>query len=205
MKTVRVKAEIDQHNRVVGYIDERTGQEYGFPVIFGRKRDPYSKGWIMNSQDALDILAEDKDIKGITYRVLFKVCARVDFENWVHLPIKEIADELNIDKSHVSRNIKLLVEKGVLVRSEKIGRSYGYRLNPEFGWKGKVKNLDHYRKQKEDEENKQKNQDRYEKNLKSAQLSKEDQLIMAIKQKKVDIEKFYDLLTEGEKIDSDQE
>ena len=73
MKTVRIKAEVDQGNRIVGYIDERTGQEYGFPVIFGRKKNPYSKGWIMNSQDALDILAEDKDIKGVTYRVVFSL------------------------------------------------------------------------------------------------------------------------------------
>ncbi|MGK7883645.1 MAG: replication/maintenance protein RepL [Crocosphaera sp.] len=204
MKTTRIKAEVDRNNRVVGYIDERTGQEYGFPVIFGRKRNPYSKGWIMNSQDALDILAEDKDIKGVTYRVLFKVCARVDFENWVHLPIKEIADELNIDKSQVSRNIKLLVEKGVLIKSKKIGRSYGYRLNPDFGWKGKVKNLDDYRKQKEDEERHQKNREIYEKNLELVGLSKKDQLIMAIKKGEIDIEKYYQLMTKDQETNDDQ-
>ena len=205
MKTTRIKAKVDQKNRVVGYIDVRTGQEYGFPVIFGCKRNPYSKGWIMNSQDALDILAEDKDIKGVTYRVLFKVCARVDFENWIHLPIKEIAEELTIDKSQVSRNIKLLVEKGVLIKSEKIGRSYGYRLNPNFGWKGKVKNLDDYRKQKEDEENQRKNQERYQKNLELVELSKKDQLIMAIKKGEVDIDKLYQLVSETQKSDSNLE
>ena len=151
MKTTKVKAKLDDRGRVVGYIDERTGKEYGFPVIFGRKRDPYGNGWIMNSQEALDIIAEDKDFKGTTLRVLLKVCARVDFENWVHLPLKELADELDIDKADVSRNIKLLVKKGILLKSEKIGRSYAYRLNPEFGWKGKVKNLDEYRKEKEEE------------------------------------------------------
>ena len=204
MKTTRVKAEVDSSNRVVGYIDERTGQEYGFPVIFGRKINPYSKGWIMNSQGALDILAEDKDIKGVTYRVLFKVCARVDFQNWVHLPIKEIGDELNIDKSQVSRNIKLLVQKGVLIRSEKIGRSYGYRLNPDFGWKGKVKNLDDYRREKEDEENQQKNKERYEKNLELVEVSKKDQLIMAIKKGEIDIDKYYQLMTKEQKTNDNE-
>ena len=150
--TTRIKAKLNHHGKVVGYIDELTGKEYGFPVIFGRKRNPYGNGWIMNSQEALDMIAEDKDLKGNTYRVLFKVCARVDFENWVHLPLKELADELDIDQATISKNIKLLVKKGILIKSEKIGRSYAYRLNPDFGWKGKVHHLEEYRQQQHEDD-----------------------------------------------------
>ena len=151
MKTTKVKAKLDNRGRVVGYIDQRTGEEYGFPVIFGRKRNPYGNGWIMNSQKALDIIAEDKDLKGNTLRVFIKVCARVDFENWVHLPLKELSEELGIHKPDISQSIKQLVQKGILIRSDKIGRSYAYRLNPDFGWKGKVKNLDEYRKERDEQ------------------------------------------------------
>lgn len=151
MKTTRIKAKLDNRGKVVGYIDERTGEEYGFPVIFGRKKNPYGNGWIMNSQEALNIIAEDKDIKGLDLRVFLKVCARLDFENWVYLPLKELSEELHIDKAHISRSIKLLVSKNILIKSSKIGRSYAYRLNPYFGWKGKVRNLDDYRKEKEEE------------------------------------------------------
>ena len=152
MKTTRIKAKLDNGGKVVGYIDERTGKEYGFPVIFGRKNSPYGNGWIMNSQEALNIIAEDKDIKGLDLRVFLKVCARLDFENWVHLPLNELSRELEIDKAHISRSIKLLVEKNILIKSAKIGRSYAYRLNPDFGWKGKVKHLDEYRRELEDDE-----------------------------------------------------
>ena len=152
MKTTKVKAKLDDQGKVVGYIDERTGKEYGFPVIFGRKKNPYGNGWIMNSQEALDIIAEDKDIRGVDFRVLLKICARVDFENWVHLPMKELAEELRIDKAQISRSIKVLVKKGVLLKSEKIGRSYAYRLNPDFGWKGKVTHLEEYRQQQHDDD-----------------------------------------------------
>jgi predicted transcriptional regulator len=152
MKTTKVKAKLDNRGKVVGYIDERTGRECGFPVIFGRKRNPYGNGWIMNSQEALDIIAEDKDIRGFDLRVFLKVCARVDFENWVHLPIKELGEELRIDKSQISRSIKVLVNKGVLLKSEKIGRSYAYRLNPDFGWKGKVHHLEEYRQQQHEDD-----------------------------------------------------
>ena len=151
MKTTKVKAKLDDRGRVVGYIDERTGKEYGFPVIFGRKKKPYGNGWIMNSQEALDIIAEDKDLKGTTLRVFIKVCARVDFENWVHLPLKELSEELGIHKPDVSQSIKVLVDKGVLLKSGKIGRSYAYRLNPNFGWKGKVTHLEEYRRDQWDD------------------------------------------------------
>ncbi len=75
-------------------------------------------------------------------------------------------------------------------------------LNPNFGWKGKVKNLEDYRKQKEDEENYQKNQERYEKNLELVEISKKDQLIMAIKKGEIDIEKYYQLMTKDQKINN---
>ncbi len=129
----------------------------------------------------------------------------LDFENWVQLSSTEIAKELQIHRQHISRAMKVLEEKEIILRGPKIGRSYAFMLNPEFGWKGKVKNLDDYRKQKEDEENQRKNQERYKENLKSAQLSKEDQLIMAIKEKKVDIEKFYQLMTKDQKTDNNSE
>ena len=159
--TTRIKARLDHRGKVVGYIDELTGKEYGFPVIFGRKKNPYGNGWIMNSQEALDMIAEDKDLKGNTLRVFIKVCARVDFENWVHLPLKELSEELDIDQADISKNIKLLVKKGILIKSGKIGRSYAYRLNPDFGWKGKVTNLEEYRREQEEEfyrEQRRKNQ-----------------------------------------------
>jgi predicted transcriptional regulator len=152
MKIIKVKTKLDERGKVVGYIDERTGKEYGFPVIFGRKKNPYGNGWIMNSQEALDIIAEDKEIRGFDLRVFLKVCARVDFENWVHLPIKELGEELRIDKAQISRSIKVLVKKGVLLKSEKIGRSYAYRLNPDFGWKGKVTHLEEYRQQQHEDD-----------------------------------------------------
>jgi integrase/recombinase XerC len=38
-----------------------------------------------------------------------------------------------------------LEKKGILLRSPKIGRSYGYRLNPYYGWKGKSKKLQNAR------------------------------------------------------------
>jgi hypothetical protein len=48
-------------------------------------------------------------------------------------------------RQQVSRAIILLEKKGILLRSPKIGRSYGYRLNPYYGWKGRSKKLQNTR------------------------------------------------------------
>jgi DNA-binding transcriptional ArsR family regulator len=149
MAVTRIKPLYDRAGKLKGYVDKYTGEEYGFPVIVGRKRNPYKKGWVMNSQEALEIVAKDKEIKGETYRVLFFICARLDFENWVQLSATEIGNELDLKQQSVSRAMKVLEEKEIILRGPKVGRSYAFMLNPEFGWKGKVKNLDDYRKQQE--------------------------------------------------------
>ncbi len=151
MAVTRLKPLYDEMGKLKGYVDKYTGEEYGFPVIIGRKRNPYSKGWVMNSQDAAILLAKDKDIKGETHRVLWIIIGILDFENWVQLSVTEIAKELKMHRPDVSKAMKVLEEKEIILRGPKVGRSYAFMLNPDFGWKGKVKNLDEYRRRKEDQ------------------------------------------------------
>jgi DNA-binding transcriptional regulator GbsR (MarR family) len=154
MPVTRIKPLYDRTGKLKGYVDKYTGEEFGFPVIVGRKRNPYEKGWVMNSQEALEIVAKDKDIKGETYRVLFFICARLDFENWVQISVTEIAQELDLKQPHVSRAMKVLEDKQIILRGPKVGRSYAFMLNPDFGWKGKVTNLEDYRRQEWDNDTK---------------------------------------------------
>lgn len=154
MPVTRIKPLYDLTGNLKGYVDKYTGEEFGFPVIVGRKRNPYGKGWVMNSQEALEIVAKDKDIKGETYRVLFFICARLDFENWVQISITEIAKELGMHQPDVSKAMKVLEDKQIILRGPKVGRSYAFMLNPEFGWKGKVTNLEDYRRKEWDDKSK---------------------------------------------------
>ena len=150
MAVTRLKPLYDKVGKLKGYVDKYTGEEFGFPVIVGRKRNPYGKGWVMNSQEAMVAVAKDKDIKGETHRVLWFIGGILDFENWVQLSITEIGNELDLKQQAVSRAIKVLEDKQIILRGPKVGRSYAFMLNPEFGWKGKVKNLENYRRKKED-------------------------------------------------------
>ena len=143
MKNSR-KVEIVAYDRNTGEIIE------GVPVLCGVKKNPYSTGWVMNSQEALEIIAKDKEITGGVHRVLWFIVARLDFENWIQISQQEICKELEIKKQHVSSAIKLLEQKEIILRGPKVGRSYAFRLNPYFGWKGDVKNLEDYRKKQDD-------------------------------------------------------
>ena len=132
--------------RKIASVDQNTGEILkGVVVYCGVKQNPYSTGWIMNSQEALELLATDKELTGENYRVLLLLLSRLDFENWIQIAQSEIGKKLNMRKQNVSRAISLLESKGILLRGPKVGRSYAFRLNPYFGWKGKVKNLNDYR------------------------------------------------------------
>ena len=137
---------IHQYDAVTGELLE------GVMIYCGVKCNPYTTGWVMNSQEAMMIIARDKDLTRDALRIFIEVCGRLDFQNWVQISQVELSKELDIHKVNVSKAIKLLVTKGILLQGQKIGRSFEYRLNPDYGWKGKVKNLNEYRKELEGQE-----------------------------------------------------
>lgn len=95
----------------------------------------------MQSQDAVLALATDKELAGRPLRVLLYLLARLDFENYIQVPQADISRALELHKSDVTRAVQLLEERGIIIRGPKVGRSYAWRLNPTYGWKGKVRNL----------------------------------------------------------------
>jgi DNA-binding MarR family transcriptional regulator len=133
------------------YVDVRTGEilegnEYQIVAIPHRIR--IKEGWFMAFQEAFEALAIDKDLSGQTMKVLMFLMSRLSFENYIGLEQKEIAEKLKIHKPDVSVCIKQLVEKGILEKGPKLGRSSTYKLNPYYGWRGRVKNLNEERKKR---------------------------------------------------------
>ena len=152
--------------RKIASVDQDTGEVLDGVVVYcGVKQNPYSKGWVMNSQEALELLATDKDLTGENYRVLLLLLSRLDFENWIQITQSDIVKTLDMKKQNVSRAILLLEEKGIILRGPKVGRSYAFRLNPYYGWKGKVQNLNDYRREQDD----QRRRDLKERHLKAVE------------------------------------
>ncbi len=114
--------------------------------IFVPSRIKLKEGWFMAFQDAFESLARDRDLWGQPTAILHYLMSRLSFDNYIALEQKEISVSLDIDKSDVSKAIKILVEKGILERGPRLGKSWSYKLNPYYGWKGRVKNLKNERR-----------------------------------------------------------
>lgn len=118
-------------------VDSHTGEQIeGYIAVLQPKtKNGFTRHFTMN-QEALDIISENFD--GAEIRVLLKLLKYLDYENLIQIQQIEIAQELKMDKSNLHRAIKTLIDFGVILKGPKIGRSCSYRLNPNFGWKGKA-------------------------------------------------------------------
>ena len=65
--------------------------------------------------------------------------ARLDFENYIQVSQSDIADELEMKPSNVSRAVRKLIDHGFIKVGPKVGRSLTYQLHPDLAWKGKAK------------------------------------------------------------------
>jgi len=79
-----------------------------------------------------------KELNGTELRVFLYMLEIMDFENWINIPQKEMAKELEISTRLVKSAIKGLREKGYIEVYKK-GRENYYRINPEIAWKGDEK------------------------------------------------------------------
>ena len=107
---------------------------YPKPKITGNR-------WIMTFQDSLKLIATDKDMTGQTLKVMLLLMSGLEFENYIAIKQVAIARELGMHKVDVSKAMKLLVEKGIILKVKE-GSTTGYKLNPNYGWKGRVSNLE---------------------------------------------------------------
>jgi hypothetical protein len=122
-------------------VDADTGERLdGVMVLVGGKKSAftrlYGRRWFAVSQEPMAMLAADKDMTMEPYRVLLYLMSRLDFDNFIYVTQTEIADFLGMKKPHVSRAIKLLERKELILRGPKLGHSHAWRLNPDYGFKG---------------------------------------------------------------------
>ena len=115
---------------------ERGIFEDGLLVNYFPKQPRYMENFQTTSDFTHQYLALEPGIDGITYRVFHYLCYVLQYDNWIDISTVWVAEKLNLKRQQVSRAISTLEKKGLLIRGEKIGRHYRWRLNPEASWKG---------------------------------------------------------------------
>jgi DNA-binding MarR family transcriptional regulator len=133
--------------RHLDQVDRKTGEILEGVVVYIAHRPKVKERWMMSFQDGIIEIAKDLNTNKEMLRVFLYLYGSLDFENFIYQTQKSIAEELGMQRSHVSRAFKLLREKQIILESPKIGNARCYRLNPNYGWKGKVKNLEEVRRE----------------------------------------------------------
>ncbi len=106
-------------------------------------RSPYGTRFMMLSQEALRELDErlaSHDLKMTSLRTLVAMLRHMDFENRVDISQKDLALDLGISQSDLSKASRSLVEFGFIERMA--NRRGWYRVSPRLCWKGSVKTLE---------------------------------------------------------------
>jgi len=88
---------------------------------------PYWRGMV-------EKLALDVDLDGVDLRVFLYLLAKLDYKLYTLVEQREIAEALGRRREHVSRSIRKLKAKNVIIEAEpRIGRSASYVLNQKYG------------------------------------------------------------------------
>lgn len=135
-----MKKQIDEINTETGEIIGR--------MVWMPYRPRLTERWFMAFQDAFEEIAKDPDMTGENLRVLMYLYSKLDFENYIQQSQNDIAKALGMRKENVSRAMRTLSGKQIVMEGPRVGRSKCFRLNPNYGWKGKVRTLQEARKEK---------------------------------------------------------
>lgn len=131
-------------NKVIEQVDAETGEIMKGFVVYIPHKPKMKEKWFMGFQDQFELFATDPEMTGSSLKVLMYLFSKLDFENFIYYSQSDIAKAISMQRSNVSRAFRFLISKGIILQSPKVGGIKCYRLNPNYGWKGKVRNLDKY-------------------------------------------------------------
>jgi len=126
-------------------IAENIRQELASDVLVSvnmRKTIPKVPDFVMIWQEAIRRVVVGEGLTLITYRVMFFLIGSMEFQNFIGVDIKTIAEDLKVSVPSVDRAMKQLKDIGIVISIKDTfdKRRNAYMLNPLTGWKGKASN-----------------------------------------------------------------
>lgn len=115
-------------------------------AVFPVKKNFINLEYFCMFQNATELLATDEHLTGNDYRVLFLLFSFLDMKNYISVNHVLIAEKLNMQKSHVSRSISTLIDRGIIIKGPRVGKGFTYILNSKYGYKGHLKDIKDVRK-----------------------------------------------------------
>ena len=123
---------LPKEKRYIMVTDEETGKIKGcYPL----KSKNLGTGWIAVYQNMTLTMAQ-WNLPNEQYRVFLALLSKVDFENYLTISQKELSEELKMKQQNISKAIKALREKKVIIEGPRAGLNKTYRFNPYIAHKG---------------------------------------------------------------------
>lgn len=129
-------------------IDTRTGEELPeLPVLFQKEiKHSFGKEYFVGFNAKFKEIAKDKDLNWESGRVFYFLLGSLDYQNFVLIRQKNIAEELQMSQPQVSRALKKLEKKGYVTIQDGVDRVKAYRISSEAAWKGSGKSFKKHNK-----------------------------------------------------------
>jgi hypothetical protein len=101
--------------RIIGHIDANGEIHEGsvLALVVPKRKNGFYEGWVAVAQNAYLALA-NSGLGLEARRVLDILLARLDFENWIHLPQAEIAAILKMRPANVNRAMRKRMGSGLV-------------------------------------------------------------------------------------------
>ena len=137
-------------------VDPDTGEVFLGLAVHLKKRYPkevQEDGFMTVFRAAWDYLASIDDLAGRDYRVLHRLLAQLDFENWISVSQQTIAEDLNLKQPDVAKSVKKLLKHQIIEQQKDPSdkRRSMYRFNPALGWMGDANQWKKYMAEKKKE------------------------------------------------------
>jgi hypothetical protein len=122
-------------HKTVIQMDADTGEVLRGTMVWVEDRPKPMGHFVKTYQNGLAALAAYR-FTGETYSVMLHLMSKLSFDNWINVTQAEIGNSLGLARPNVSRAMKVLLEKNIILEGPRKGRCRTYRLNYAIGYKG---------------------------------------------------------------------
>ena len=108
-----------------------------------------NKDFFFMFQKSLELIANCEELNGTDLKVFMFLLSQLDFENYIRVTQKRIAEHTKIKQPNVSTTLIKLVKLNIIEKVT-LDNLKAYRLNPSYAWKGKISS---FQKEEKDRKN----------------------------------------------------
>lgn len=113
------------------YIDAETGEVLSLTTIKKPKRKHNRGPWVQTMTNSLKRMVQEHWTP-TEYQVFLYLLANLEWDNWLHVTAKSVAEGTNRPRANVTRALQALVRRGVIHKVD----AGAYRMDPHLAWRG---------------------------------------------------------------------